>query len=160
MIKCSSNIDEKILANIGDPTLSVEYLSNELGVSQTTLWRYCKKNYGLTPKVIIDRKRLLLILRTTYVNNEHIYDVASKFGLENRCSFYNLTKKYFGECPKIIESNIILNVERKIYYEKYREIILVKSNLNNTSIPIPFFIPICYFVTLFVNDFMSFIELC
>lgn len=123
MIICRSNIDEKILAKIVEPTFSVEYLSNELGVSQATLWRYCKKNYGLTPKDIIDRKRLLLILLTTYMSYDHIYTVAANHGLDNRCSLYNLTKKYFGECPRTIELNITTNVDSDLYYNNYISVI-------------------------------------
>lgn len=54
---------------------------------------------------------------------EHIYSVASRTGIENRCSLYNLTKKYFEECPKTIEYNLTLNEDCVLFFNNYNSLI-------------------------------------
>lgn len=119
MILTKPNIESVIFAEMNNPNLSLEYLSDSLKVSKVSLWRFCKKHYNLSPKKLIDGIRLLLIIKTTYLECEHIYTVANRFGIDNRSTLYNLTNKYLKDCPKTVEINIISDKNNTLYFKDY-----------------------------------------
>lgn len=107
-LRINSEILEKsIRKNIKNPDLCVDFILDKLGVSYSTLYRFCMKEYLQTPKQKINKMRISAIVHEVDNCKKHIYDVAEDFGITNRCTFYNLTMKYYGICPTQIESSYL-----------------------------------------------------
>lgn len=99
--------ENSIKKNIKNPDLCVDFILDRLGVSYSTLYRFCMKEYQQTPKKIINKMRISAIVHEVSDSNKHIYEIAEDYGITNRCTFYNLTMKYYGICPTQIESSYL-----------------------------------------------------
>ena len=86
-------------AHIGDEDFSIDQLASELAVSRAQLFRKLKAAGGLTPKELIDERRMALAstLLTTTVRT--ITDIAWACGFSDVSNFRRAFIKQYGQSP-------------------------------------------------------------
>lgn len=87
-------------ANIENPDLSVELLSNELGYSTRQFYRKLKPITEKSPTDIIREYRLTVAERLLLTKNLTIEEIMDKTGFTNRGTFYKLFSSRFGMPPR------------------------------------------------------------
>ena len=100
--------DEKLLErvmkvinnNIDNSDLSVEYISNEVGISRVHLYRKMKELTGKTPYDFIRNIRLKQAAHLLANNNMNISEVMYACGFNNSASFSTIFKKFYGISPR------------------------------------------------------------
>ncbi|MGG7141853.1 response regulator transcription factor [Clostridium nigeriense] len=92
-------VEKYIKKNYGDENLSIEKLSNRLGISQTYLTRLLKKELGMN---FIDYLTYIRIQNSIELMKESsikIYEIASLVGYSTQHYFSNVFKKHMGMSP-------------------------------------------------------------
>lgn len=92
-------VEKYIKKNYGDENLSIEKLSNKLGISQTYLTRLLKKELGMS---FIDYLTYIRIQNSIELMKEpsiKIYEISSLVGYSTQHYFSNVFKKHMGMSP-------------------------------------------------------------
>lgn len=92
--KCRLLIENGIL-----PEMTVDKLSERLGVSRSNLFRAFKAEFGTSPKNYIDKIRFEKACQLLASGTMRIKDVAESCGYDNQCYFSNAFEKRFGLPP-------------------------------------------------------------
>lgn len=93
-------IEHLILEKIDDPHLSIQYLADQIAVSERKFYRMIKKMTGGTPLEFIKEVRMqcaIQILKEKKVNSAS--EVAKAIGISNVSHFNKQFKKRFGKAP-------------------------------------------------------------
>ncbi len=91
-----------IIRNIKDSSYTIDDLSKEMGITNSTLYLKVKALEGLTPLDFI-MKTKLNYARTLISNGKSdLSEVAREAGFQNKDLFYSAYKKYFGFMPGTI----------------------------------------------------------
>jgi AraC family carnitine catabolism transcriptional activator len=85
--------------NLNFPLPSDE-LANQLGVSQRTLDRHCKRHFGHTPMRLYLGIRLQAARNLLFYEDHRVKDVASTYGFSSSAVFCRTFRAYFGQTPK------------------------------------------------------------
>jgi len=101
-----SDADKKIIdkilklikENLEDPTFSVEFLSSELGIGRTKLYKLVKTITGLTLGDVIRDVKMKVAAQLLISSDLTISDIASKVGVSPNF-FYAMFKEYYGKTP-------------------------------------------------------------
>ena len=88
-----------ILSNFYKDDISVEYISEKLGLSARQVTRIIKSIYGKTFKDLLIEKRMNLAGRQLINTDKNISDIASDVGYNTSKGFYNAFKEYYGCLP-------------------------------------------------------------
>ena len=88
-----------VLENISAPELSVEMISEKMGMSRTQLYRKVKALTGSTPVEIIRITRLKKAERMLATTDKTISEVAYDVGFSSQSYFTKCFKEYFGRTP-------------------------------------------------------------
>lgn len=89
-----------ILESNIDLIQTIDDMCNITRLTQNTLRRHIKKQYNLTPKVWLDKKRLekaVLLLENT---NKSITEISTECGYSTVSWFISQFKKYYNQTPK------------------------------------------------------------
>ena len=97
--KLIERLNNTIKKHLDDPSLSIESLSSELGISRVHLHRKLKELCQLTPSIYLRNMRLehaAHLLRTKRIT---IAEVAYAVGFNSHQYFTNCFKDFFGMSP-------------------------------------------------------------
>ncbi|PCE66704.1 hybrid sensor histidine kinase/response regulator transcription factor [Sediminicola luteus] len=102
-----ASYDEKLLTKAlaiveqraSDPSLTVEELSNELGLSRVHVFRKFKALTGQGPKEFIQTIRLKQAAKLLQSGKLNVSDISFKVGFQNPVSFGRAFKRQFGLSP-------------------------------------------------------------
>lgn len=84
---------------------SVMDIAEKLGYNERHLYRVFKKNYGISPKVLLNILRLHLCLTLMLEKDMELADIANLCGFYDQSHFIKAIKRYTGISPlKMIES--------------------------------------------------------
>ena len=100
--------DEKLLErvmsvinkNIDNPELSVEFVSDEVGISRAHLHRKLKELTNQTPRDFIRNIRLKQAANLLASGNQNVTEVMYAVGFQNPASFSTMFKNFYGVSPK------------------------------------------------------------
>ena len=100
--------DEKLLErvmsvinkNIDNPELSVEFVSDEVGISRAHLHRKLKELTNQTPRDFIRNIRLKQAANLLSSGNQNVTEVMYAVGFQNPASFSTMFKNFYGVSPK------------------------------------------------------------
>lgn len=95
-----------IKANISNPTLSVESISAQLGISGTHLRNMFLKECGMTPIKYIKTFRINEACKVLVTNPYTVNEVAQMCGFYNTSYFCKEFKKVMGTTPYTYKKNI------------------------------------------------------
>lgn len=95
-----NKVIETIDKNLGNPDLSVELLSSELGYSTRQFYRKLKPITEKSPADIIKEYRLTMAERLLLTKNLTIEEIMDKTGFPNRGTFYKLFSLQYGMPPR------------------------------------------------------------
>lgn len=83
---------------------SVINISNKLGYNKRQLFRIFKKNYGVSPKVLLNILRLHVCLTLLLERNVRLIDISIQCGFYDQAHFIKEIKRYTGISPlKLLE---------------------------------------------------------
>ena len=95
-------IVEKIYENPNEQ--SVTNIAKEFGYNERNLYRVFKRNFGVSPKVLLNILRLHLCLTLILENKMNLIDIALSCGFYDQSHFIKEIKRYTGISPlKIID---------------------------------------------------------
>ncbi len=95
-------IVEKIYENPNEQ--SVTDIAKKFGYNERNLYRVFKKNFGVSPKVLLNILRLHLCLTLILENKMNLIDIALSCGFYDQSHFIKEIKRYTGISPlKIID---------------------------------------------------------
>lgn len=92
-------VEKYIKKNYGDEKLSVEKLSNKLGISQTYLTRLLKKEIGMNFIDYLTYIRIQNAIELMKDPSIKIYEIANLVGYNTQHYFSNVFKKHMGMAP-------------------------------------------------------------
>ncbi|MCL1668344.1 helix-turn-helix transcriptional regulator [Elizabethkingia ursingii] len=92
-----------------NPVLSLDRLSKELKISETTLFRLFKDNMGQNPKSYLKTLRFRNVLQNLLVSNYSLTEVAYQNQYYDQAHFINDFKKFTGLSPKYLKNEISVN---------------------------------------------------
>ncbi|MBD7914600.1 response regulator [Clostridium sp. Sa3CUN1] len=92
-------VEKYIKKNYGDEKLSIEKLSNKLGISQTYLTRLLKKELGMNFIDYLTHVRIQNAIELMKDPSIKIYEIASLVGYNTQHYFSNVFKKNVGMAP-------------------------------------------------------------
>lgn len=106
-VKTIQSQDEKFVENLqriiekrlNDPTLSVNSLSEELGVSRAQLFRKVKAQMGITPFDLLHQVRLQKARQLLHNTDLSVCEVAYSVGFSSSSYFAKCYKSLFGVAP-------------------------------------------------------------
>jgi AraC-like DNA-binding protein len=93
------NVSEVIEKNIDDPELSVEYISQAMGISPNFLYRRVKRLTGKTVKDFIFHARISIGANLLVNGRYSITEVGYKVGFNSPSYFSRRFKEKYGCCP-------------------------------------------------------------
>ena len=99
-------IMKAIDANISNPMLNVEMLTQEVGMSRTHLYRCVKESTGLTPSDFIRATRLRQAAELLKSKEYTITQVAYAVGFNSQTHFSNAFKRQYGVSPTEYQEGI------------------------------------------------------
>jgi AraC-like DNA-binding protein len=104
-INFKENFEKIILQDISDPNLSTNYLADKMNMSISTLVRYVKKIYNLSPNeyiinIRIERAKYLLLNTSGSINY-----IAYAVGISSTSYFCHLFKQKIGYSPYKFKKN-------------------------------------------------------
>ena len=83
---------------------SVTNIAKEFGYNERNLYRVFKRNFGVSPKVLLNILRLHLCLTLILENKMNLIDIALFCGFYDQSHFIKEIKRYTGISPlKIID---------------------------------------------------------
>lgn len=85
--------------NLSNPSLSVEMLANEIGISRVHLHRKTKELTNQSTRDFIRNIRLQQAANLLATKNINISEVAYAVGFTNLATFSNSFKEFYGETP-------------------------------------------------------------
>ncbi len=88
-----------IYQHIDDPTLKLENIADEIGISVSSLKRLFEEYMGKTPGAFIRQLRMELAFRSLKSKNESILETALSSGFEDHSAFSRRFKETFGYSP-------------------------------------------------------------
>ncbi len=88
-----------IISHIGDENLSVETLTDELGIGRSKLFEKMKQLCDMTPRDYILRHRMEYACKLLKDGNLSIAEIAYKTGFGHPPYFTRVFKKYYGVTP-------------------------------------------------------------
>ncbi|MCH7411491.1 response regulator [Belliella sp. DSM 111904] len=94
-----SLIEEKL----DQPNLTVDFLSQEIGISRVHLFRKIKALTGLTPSELIKESRMKKAMKMLSSGKYRVSDVAYEVGFQDVAYFGKVFKKQFGQKPSDIK---------------------------------------------------------
>jgi len=80
-------------------TLSVNDLAARLGMDRTTLFRFFKKQYGVSPKTYLDEVKLAKSADLLKNTQMRVSEIAFECGFSDACYFNRVFKKAYGMSP-------------------------------------------------------------
>ena len=92
--------EEVVKEHIDNPELSVQQLSDEVGISRVHLNRKVKERYGVSPNIFLKTFRLKQAAYLLIHNDVNISEVAYKVGFNSHSYFTTSFHEYFGMSPK------------------------------------------------------------
>ena len=100
--------DERLLArimatinsNISNPDLSVEFISQEVGISRAHLHRKLKELTNQSPRDFIRNIRLKQAANLLASGNQNVTEVMYAVGMQNAASFSTMFKYFYGVSPR------------------------------------------------------------
>ena len=98
--KLLEKIMECIRKNITNSDLSVDMISDEVGVSRVHLHRKMKELTGQTPHDFIRGIRLKKAAQLLAEKNMNVTEVMYACGFANSASFSTIFRKYYGMSPR------------------------------------------------------------
>lgn len=109
---CKSESDKKIIdqilrlikENLDDPMFSVEFLSKELGIGRTKLYKTIKTITGLTLGEVIRDVKMKVAAQLLISSDVTISEVAEQVGVSPNF-FYVMFKEYYGMTPSEFQKN-------------------------------------------------------
>ncbi len=96
-------IVEKIYKNPNEQ--SVTDIAKEVGYHERNLYRVFKRNYGVSPRVLLNILRLHLSLTLILEKNMHMTDIATMCGFYDQAHFIKEIRQYTGFSPLQLVSN-------------------------------------------------------
>lgn len=105
-------VEKYIKKNYGDECLSIEKLSNKLGISQTYLTRLLKKELGMNFIEYLTHIRIQNSIELMKDPSIKIYEIANLVGYNTQHYFSNVFKKNIGVSPN--DYRVGMNNEDKI----------------------------------------------
>ena len=99
MFQAKSLIDENITDN-----LSLEKISNQIGISKYHFIRVFKSVFGISPYQYQKRKRLELAKLDLLSGNEILF-IAIRYGFPDAPTFTKAFKQQFGQTPGSIKNS-------------------------------------------------------
>lgn len=97
--KLMEKIMDIINENLSNPSLSVEMLANEIGISRVHLHRKTKELTNQSTRDFIRNIRLQQAANLLATKNINISEVAYAVGFTNLATFSNSFKEFYGETP-------------------------------------------------------------
>lgn len=91
---------ELIESHLDNPSLSVEFLAEEMHLSRATLYRKIKQESDLSPHELINRTRLNRAAELLNKTDLRVYEVSSMVGFNSCSHFIRNFQKYFKVSPK------------------------------------------------------------
>tara|TARA_R110002049_G_scaffold302258_1_gene494976 strand:- start:34117 stop:38082 length:3966 start_codon:yes stop_codon:yes gene_type:complete len=109
----NSNIDKVFLnklnviieKNIGDSSLSVDKLAQQMNMSRSTLYRSISEISDLSPNELINMSRLKKAAHLIKTTDLKLYEIADKVGYKSQSSFGRSFLKTFGKTPSEFEKS-------------------------------------------------------
>lgn len=98
--KFSGEVYNLILRRLSDPSLSIDALSREMGVSRATIFNKIRSQTGLTPNVLIRKIRLEKAAELLRKPNVRVSEIYDQTGFISGSYFSKLFKEEFGITPK------------------------------------------------------------
>ncbi|MGY6523705.1 MAG: hybrid sensor histidine kinase/response regulator transcription factor [Mongoliitalea sp.] len=95
MQKVQQLVDE----HLSQPNLTVDFLSDQIGMSRVHLFRKIKALTGLTPSEFIKEKRMNLAMKLLLSQKHRVSDIAYEVGFQDVAYFGKVFKKHFGHSP-------------------------------------------------------------
>lgn len=92
-------LDTYIYDRLSDPTLSVESLCQDLGISRSQLFRISKEQTGLSPSQYIRQQRLLRARTLLDTSDLRIAEIADRVGLASPQNLSTYFAQAFGVSP-------------------------------------------------------------
>ena len=89
-----------INSNISNPDLSVEFISQEVGISRAHLHRKLKELTNQSPRDFIRNIRLKQAANLLASGNQNVTEVMYAVGMQNAASFSTMFKNFYGVSPK------------------------------------------------------------
>ncbi|MBR1687929.1 MAG: response regulator [Prevotella sp.] len=86
--------------NMSNPELSVEFISQEVGISRAHLHRKLKELTNQSPRDFIRNIRLKQAAQLLAESNQNITEVMYAVGFQNAASFSTMFKNFYGVSPK------------------------------------------------------------
>ena len=101
-----AKLDELIEKNIGEPNLSVEALSDELGLSRVHLYRKLKSLVDLSPSSYVRHYRLRKAESMLRHSKMRVSEIAYAVGFQDLNYFGKSFKKLFGTSPSAYRERV------------------------------------------------------
>ena len=94
------NVIKLIRSNIDNENLQSLFIEEQLGISNSQLYRKIKQNFGFSPGDLIRTIRLKYAAELLRKSNCTVSQVCYQSGFNNRSYFYREFKKMYGSTPK------------------------------------------------------------
>lgn len=94
-----SDIMQSIERQIGSPSLSLQFIADEVGISAPAFSRMFKEKTGRNFKEHVDGLRIARAKQMLTESNMPVDQIALEVGYETPTSFYRLFKRYVGIAP-------------------------------------------------------------
>ncbi|UII19572.1 two-component regulator propeller domain-containing protein [Fulvivirga ligni] len=104
--KLMQKIMEIINQNLDNPTLNVEMIANEIGISRVHLYRKLKEITNQSVRDLIRNIRLRQAAEILNTKNLNISEVAYATGFSNPSKFSTSFKEFYGVSPTVYLQNI------------------------------------------------------
>ena len=94
------NVIKLIRSNIDNENLQSLFIEEQLGISNSQLYRKIKQNFGFSPGDLIRTIRLKYAAELLRKSNCTVSEVCYQSGFNNRSYFYREFKKMYSSTPK------------------------------------------------------------
>jgi len=101
VLKLVDNMKFAVEKNILNPNLSLVFVAQELGVSETYLSRLFRKHYRMTFLEFVSDKKLELARDALLQTNKAVKEISAELGYMAVPYFISLFKKKYGETPAV-----------------------------------------------------------
>jgi len=98
-ITIANQIEEFLIQSIYDPTFTITFISNELGIHRNRVHQLFSKVYGCSPKQYVSKKKLLLVKEQLMQTERSIESIAFEFGFSSLSHFSRQFKRWTGQAP-------------------------------------------------------------
>jgi len=100
-ITVANQIEQWLIQSIHDPTFTITFISNQIGIHRNRILQLFSKVYGCSPKQYVSKKKLLFIKEQLMQTDRSMESIAFEFGFSSLSHFSRQFKRWTGQAPSV-----------------------------------------------------------